>query len=167
MAATSHEIRRGEEVMKIRGNEKRVVLIGVALFAVAVFLGGCTASIHYSYDPAADFSAAKSYSWDTGGAWTYTPSPLIEKTVRYYADQSFKDRGFTLTSDRPDLLVSMYYETEYFDPYKVRTLTLYVSKGPNKVRIWQGTAKGPINADAASPELAEAVQKIMENFPPQ
>jgi hypothetical protein len=153
--------------MNLNGKEKRLICLGVALFTAALFLGGCSATIHYTYDPAADFSAAKSYAWDTGGAWTYTPSPLIEKTVRYYADQSFKDRGLTLNSERPDLLVTMYYETEYFDPYKVRTLTLYVAKGPGKARIWQGTAKGAINADAASSELAEAVQKIMENFPPQ
>jgi hypothetical protein len=153
--------------MKIRGKGKGVVFMGVALIAAAVFLGGCAATIHYAFDPAADFSTARSYSWDTGGAWTYTPSPLIEKTVRYYADQSFKERGLTPTAERPDLLVTMYYETEYFDPYKVRTLTLYVAKAQGKVRIWQGTAKGAINADAASSELSEAVQKIMENFPPQ
>ena len=153
--------------MKGKGMRKRRICGVLALFAAALFLGGCAATIHYVYDPAVDFSTAKSYAWDTGGAWTFTPSPLIEKTVRYYVDQSFKDRGLTLGSERPDLLVTMYYETEYFDPYKVRTLTLYVARAQGKVRIWQGTAKGAINGDAASSELAEAVQKIMENFPPQ
>jgi hypothetical protein len=36
-----------------------------------------------------------------------------------------------------------------------------------KELIWQGTAAGTINADAASPDLAEAVKKILMNFPPK
>ena len=96
--------------------------------------------------------------------------PLIEKNVRYYADQSLKEKGFTLTSDKPDFTMSMNYELEYSDPYKVRTLNLYVY-GQRKGLIWQGTAVSPfagtISADAASHDLAETVKKILTNFPPK
>jgi hypothetical protein len=131
-----------------------------------MFLGGCAATINYSYDPVADFSTGKNYSWASG--WVANrQEPLIEKNVRYFADRSLKDKGYTLSSDKPDFMISMNYESEYSDPYKVRVLNLYVYRMQGKELIWQGTAAGTINADAASPDLAEAVKKILMNFPPK
>jgi len=108
----------------------------------------------------------KNYSWTS--AWVANrQEPLIEKNVRYYADQSLKDKGYTLSSDKPGFMISMNYESEYSDPYKVRVLNLYVYRMQGKELIWQGTAAGTINADAASPDLAEAVRKNLINFPPK
>jgi hypothetical protein len=64
-------------------------------------------------------------------------------------------------------MMSMNYESEYSDPCKVRVLNLFVHRNQGKELIWQGTAGGTINADAASPDLAEAVKKILMNFPPK
>jgi hypothetical protein len=49
----------------------------------------------------------------------------------------------------------------------VRLLNLYVYRNQGKELIWQGTAGGTIKADAAAPDLAEAVKKILTNFPPK
>ncbi|HYA14549.1 MAG TPA: DUF4136 domain-containing protein [Syntrophales bacterium] len=136
------------------------------IFGAGMFLGSCATTFNYSYDPVADFSKGKKYSWETGSL-DYHQNPLIEKNVRYYADQSLKDKGFTLTSDKPDFVISTIYTLDYSDPYKVRVLNLYVNRTQGKELIWQGTADGSIKADAASPELAEAVKKILTNFPPK
>jgi hypothetical protein len=61
----------------------------------------------------------------------------------------------------------MNYETDYSEPYKLRFLNLYIYRTQGKGIIWQGTAGGTINADAASSDLADAVRKILTNFPPQ
>jgi hypothetical protein len=136
------------------------------MLGASMFLGGCAATINYSYDPVADFSTGKNYSWGSG--WVANrQEPLIEKNVRYYADRSLKDKGYILSSDKPDFMISMNYESEYSDPYKVRVLNLYVYRMQGKELIWQGTAAGTVNADAASPDLAEAVKKILMNFPPK
>jgi len=55
-----------------------------------MFLGGCATTINYSYDPAADFSTGKTYSWTSN-----RQDPLIEKNVRYFADQSSKIRDLS------------------------------------------------------------------------
>ena len=136
------------------------------IFVASMFLGGCATTFNYSYDPRADFSTGKKYSWETGPV-DYRQNPLIEKNVRYFADQSLKDKGFTLTSDKPDFVISTNYTLDYSDPYKVRVLNLYVSRTQGKELIWQGTADGSIKGDAASPDLAEAVKKILTNFPPK
>ena len=136
------------------------------IFGAGMIFGGCAATINYLYDPVANFSTLKSYRWATGASLS-RQDPLVEKNVRYYADQSLKDKGFTLTSDKPDFVISMAYEIDYYRPYEVRVLNLYVYGMQSKEPIWQGSAAGGIKSDAASPELAEAVTKVLMNFPPK
>jgi hypothetical protein len=114
-----------------------------------------------------DFSSVKNYGWESGMSYSYYNNTLIEKNVHYCADQSLGNKGFTLNTDKPDFLISMKYETEYSDPYKLRILNLNIYRPESKGRIWQGTTSGTINADAASSELAVAVQRILTNFPPR
>ena len=143
--------------MRVFRDETRFGYILAIMFGAGMILGGCAATINYSYDPVADFSTIKSYSWATA-SFASRQDPLIEKNVRYYADQSLKDKGFTLTSDKPDYVMSMNYESGYYSPYKLRMLYLYVYRMQGKELIWQGTAAGTIKdikADAASPDLAE------------
>jgi len=152
--------------MRVFRDDARLAYLLAVIFGAGVFLGGCASAINYSYDPVADFSAGKNYSWSSG--WlTNRQEPLIEKNVRYYADQSLKGKGYSLTSDKPDFIVSMNYEPEYSDPYTLRFLSLYVYRTQGKELIWQGTAKGTIKTEAASPDLADAVKKILTNFPPK
>ena len=155
--------------MRVFRDETRFGTILAIIFGAGMILGGCAATINYSYDPLADFSKIKSYSWEPGLLGT-RQDPLIEKNVRYYTDQALKNKGFTLTSDKPDFVISMNYALEYDSLYKVRSLNLYIYRTQGKELIWQGTAAGTlsdIKGDAASSELAEAVKKILMNFPPK
>ncbi len=139
---------------------------GAMIFGASMFIGGCAATINYSYDPVADFSTVKNYSW-LQESLASRQDPLIEKNVRYYADKFLKDKGFTLTPDKPELVISMNSSPDYYDAYKLRFLNLYVYRTPGRELIWQGTAEGTIKADAASPDLADAVKNILTNFPPK
>ncbi len=155
--------------MRVFRDEIRFASILAILFGAVVILGGCATVARYSYDHGADFSALKSYTW-APGSLAASDNPLIDKNIRYYADQILKQKGFVLNSDNPDFVISMSYQSEYGSPYKLTGLYLYVSRGQGKELIWQGWAKGnirDIRADAASPELAEAVKKILANFPPK
>ena len=147
------------------GKRSGYLLLGT--FLAAMCLAGCAATIHHVYDPAADFSKIKNYGWEREKTYTNSYNTLIEKNVRYYADQSLQNKGYALTSDKPDVVVAMNYETEYSDPYKLRVLTIYIYRTQGQGKIWQGTADGTISADAASSELAAAVRKILANFPPR
>jgi hypothetical protein len=162
-------LRRGEKEMRVFRDETRFGYILAIIFGAGLILGGCAAKINYFYDPVANFSTIKSYSWATESSVSQRDL-LIEKNVRYSVDQSLKNKGFTLASDKPDFVISMNYKTDYDNPYKVRMLSLYVYVNQGKELIWQGTAEGTIRdikADAASPDLAEAVNKVLMNFPPK
>jgi hypothetical protein len=154
--------------MRVFRDKTRFGYLLAMIFGAGMILGGCTAKISYFYDPVANFSTIKSYSWATE-SYVGRQDLLVGKNVRYYVDQSLKNKGFTLTSDKPDFVISMSYQTDYNTPYKVRMLNLYVYVMQGKELIWQGTAEGSIKdikADAASPDLAETVRKILLNFPP-
>jgi hypothetical protein len=157
---------RGEKTMRVLKDEAWFGFFWAIIFGASIFIGGCAATINSFYDPVANFSTIKSYSWSPESLAS-RQDPLIEKNVRYYADQSLKDKGFTITSDKPDFVISMNYQLDYNSSYEVRMLNLYVYKIQGKELIWQGTATGTIKADAASPDLAEAVRQILMNFPPK
>jgi hypothetical protein len=156
--------------MRVFRDEKRFGYFLAIIFVAGLILGGCAAKINYFYDPVANFSTIKSYSWATE-SFVGRQDSLVEKNVRYYVDQSLKNKGFILVSDKPDFLISMNCQTDYENPYKVRKLSLYVSVKQGNELIWQGTAEGTtlkdIKADAGSPDLAEAVNKILMSFPPK
>jgi hypothetical protein len=152
--------------MRVFRGETPFGYILAMIFGTGMILGGCAATVNYFYDPVANFSMIKSYSWATE-SFVSRQDSLVDKNVRYYINQSLKKKGFTLVSDEPDFVISMNCQTDYDNPYKVRKLSLFFYVMQGKELIWQGTAEGTIKADAASPDLAEAVNKILMNFPPK
>ena len=150
--------------MRVLRDHRWFGFLGAMIFGASIFIGGCAATINYSYDPLADFSTFKNYNWVQEAS---RQDPLIEKNVRYDADKYLKDKGFTLAPDKPEFLISMNCPPDYYDAYKLRFLNLYVYRTPGRELIWQGTAEGTIKADAASPDLADAVKNILTNFPPK
>jgi hypothetical protein len=139
------------------------------LLAAAVILAGCAASINYTYDPSASFAGLKSYNWATAGSVSQTGG-LVVKNVQYLADQVLEKKGFIKTTENPDLLIWMSYENEIGINqygYQLRMLTLGIQKAGSKQLIWQGSATGTINDDAASGDLKKAVDGILANFPPK
>ncbi len=150
--------------MHVLKTKARLGSIIAVLLAAAFILSGCAASINYTYDPAASFAGLKSYNW------TSQPNDLVAKNVQYQADQALEKKGFTKTAENPDMLIWVNYENEigiYQYGYQLRMLTLGVQKAGSKQLLWQGSATGTMNADAASGDLKKAVDGILANFPPK
>ena len=140
------------------------------LLAAFLVLGGCAATIQYSYDPAVDFSKWKNYRW--AGSTAIRQDVLVEKNIIFHADQILLQKGYTRVADQADFLITMGYDYEigsYDSPFYLKMVALYVHLPHNKELVWQGRASGnirTIKADAASPDLVQAIQKILMNFPP-
>jgi hypothetical protein len=147
----------------------RLGFIITVLLSTAVILAGCAASINYTYDPATSFAGLKSYNWAPAGSVNQT-NDLVVKNVQYLADQVLEKKGFIKTTENPDLLIWMSYENEIGINqygYQLRMLTLGIQRAGSKQLIWQGSATGTINDDAASGDLKKAVDGILANFPPK
>jgi hypothetical protein len=156
----------------MNGLKRRARLDSTILFllaAAAVILTGCAATINYTYDPAASFAGLKSYNWTMSGTSSQV-NDLVVKNVQYQADQVLEKKGFTKTTENPDMMIWMSYENEIGINqygYQLRMLTLGIQKAGSKQPLWQGSAMGTINADAASGDLKKAVDGILANFPPK
>jgi Domain of unknown function (DUF4136) len=154
--------------MSIFKADARFGLIGAVVLAVLI-MGGCAKAIKYSYDISTPFSGLNSYKWEPSSP-PYRQDPLLEANVQFFADQALEKKGFSKTSEKPDLLVSMSYEYEVSNSkynYELRMMTLNIYKSENNELIWRGSAFGAIKTDAASEDLRQAVQGILLHFPPK
>lgn len=166
----------------------RIELIITVLLSVLI-VGGCATTVKYSYDMKTSFSEGRNYKWASSSG-IYGRDHLLEMNVQVLADQLLTQKGFTMASAKPDLMISISYEFGdgmYRDSYELRMLTLNIYKvssgmpsssdmaetsmqggntTENKELIWRGTAFGTISTDAASGDLKKAVQGILSNFPP-
>jgi Domain of unknown function (DUF4136) len=176
-------------MMMIVSRRKGILaLLATVLWSVLILVG-CAPAIKYSYDMKTSFSEPKRYTWAKSSA-TNGNDPLLETNVQVLADQVLAQKGFTRTSENPDLILSMSYEFDsgiYQDSYRLQTLSLYVyliqqamlspSDMPKTTStykrnapegtelVWRGTASDTIKTDAASDDLKHAVQGILSNFP--
>ena len=150
-------------------SDARSGFIFVALLAAMIILGGCY-GVKYIYDPGTNFSELKSYAW-TPASHMGRKESLVVANVQFVADQVLEQKGFKKTLENPDLLISIENEYEIGtynnDGYQRRMLTLKIYRRESKELIWQGTAPGAINTDAASNDLKKAVQDVLANFPPK
>jgi hypothetical protein len=155
--------------MRIFKGKGRLALVGTILLAVLI-IGGCAATIKYSYDTRTGFSGLRSYAWAPSSSGYGGTDSLLEANVRVLADQLLGQKGFTKVPEKSDLLISMNYESELGYSqygYQLRMLTLSIYKSERKELIWRGTASGSISTDAASDDLKRAVEGILSNFPPK
>jgi hypothetical protein len=138
-----------------------------AVILAIVIISGCGTAIKYSYEPRTSFPGLKTYQW-AKATQGYRQDPLLEANVRFLADGDLEKKGLTLKTDKADLLVWMGYEFDYNNyDYKLRMLTLNISRTDNNEPVWRGTATGDIRTDAASGDLKKVVEEILDKFPPQ
>jgi hypothetical protein len=157
--------------MRVCKAEARFVLMIIAVVLTALVAWGCAAKINYSYDLGMSFGGLKSYKWGPSSAPARQFS-LVESNVQFIADQILDKKGFNKASEKPDFMLSINYDYDIGSyPYQygsqLRMLTLNIYRVESKELIWQGTASGAINTDAASSDLKIAVQDILSKFPPK
>ncbi len=161
----------------------RIILAGI----LAVSLGGCTTGAKTQFAPGTDFSALKTYAWET-----VTLGPEIENADEQYirkAVNSFLEgKGYSLSTDNPDFLISAAVGREE----KLRVNDMGVSLSPAQLKrvqyeqgkllvtfsnpqtddmLWMGTARADFEPNL-SEEMREArankaIAKLFDKFPPQ
>ena len=140
----------------------------VAALAVWAALCGCFGTIDYkyTYDPAANFSGQKTYEWVTQPSYS-TPHAPLQDYVLFTADRALEAKGWKKVSDQPELLFAVDLDFDTYDGYQLRGVTLRASRRDTGVSVWRGSALGKIDGSATSPDLQDAVNKILSTFPPK
>jgi hypothetical protein len=167
--------------------------IGLLVLVAAAFVGCSTITTTVDYDKSEDFSKYRTYGWMGTGNLR---NDLVEKRIVAAVDQQLAAKGLT-KSDNPDVLVAVHgrlgketqitaYNTGWGYGYRrggmgvttatakeipVGTLIVDLVDGKDKDLVWRGTASSTIEAsdspDAREKKIQEAVQKILENYPPK
>jgi hypothetical protein len=158
-------------------------------------LGGCAPSprVNFDFDPAANFSNFRSYSW----AYVSTPrgiNPLLFERVKGSIDRTLQGRGYQLTEkgefavaftlgsrDRVEVTDFGSYGP-FFSPWggpwgrprniDVRnvtdgTLVIDIYDTTTKRPVWHGTATQQITRSRIDQGMIDtAVNAVLANFPP-
>ena len=139
-----------------------------AVLLAFLILGGCfgKAIVQYSYVTKTGLQDLKSYQWAKAHGF-YRQDPLLEANLQLLADRDLEQKGLVKKTEKADLLVWISYEYDYdSDSYKLRTLSLNISRADNNELLWRGTAAGNIRTRTASGELKKVMEGILAKFPP-
>ena len=152
--------------MRLPKAEAARALPTVLAFLAILAIAGCGTRYNYAYDPTTRFAELKSYAWGPPFPQPQRES-LVETNVRFIADPLLERKGFTQATGKPDIIIAILYESDMFQRYELRMLTLKVYRASDQVLLWQGTASGSISTDAASDDLRKAVRTTLATFPPK
>lgn len=160
---------------------------------ILLLIGCSSIKVTHDYDPEIDFSSLKTYDWlplpDEAEI-----NKLTVRRIKNAVNTQLEAKGLSVTPDNPDFLIGILLGKEqkvsvtdwgypygrygrYWSggvdvtQYDVGTITLDFVDAQSKELIWRGTAERELE-DKKTPEkreqiINEAVEKMLENFPPQ
>ena len=153
---------------------------GMSLVAAVVFcfspLGAAQQTIDYS--KGVDFSQYKSYNWTKG---VPAKNPTIETSIRDAIDTELKGKGFTRSSDDPDLHIASYASAKeeklenwpsLMQPItvdRVGSLVVDLTDARSGRIVWRGVAHKILAAKTQhiAKQVDKAVKKLFRKFPPK
>lgn len=168
------------------------VLLAVGL---VVLVGGCSSmTTNYDYDPTADFTTFTSYAWmgRDAASGQVRAGDMTDKRIRAAVDYQMEQKGMTIDTDAPDLLVAYYAGVEskvdvtdwgyrYYGGWYGRDVDVYqydegsivldmVDTSTNEL-AWRGVVSDVVSGQQ-SPEqrqqhINEAAAVLLSNFPPK
>ena len=169
---------------------KNVVLLLISFLIVSSLSCSFIYDVSYDYERNAELLGLRTYDWLPIPEGAGMDS-LLTKRINNSVDNQLESKGLRRTSDHPDFLIAMHVGTEekvrYTDwgyrygpywrgpsyskfKYQEGTLILDFVDSQSKELIWRGVAKGFVDSGMTPKKrdklVNEAVQKILENFPP-
>jgi hypothetical protein len=176
----------------------------IGAIALAGLMIGCSSmSFNHDWDRDAGFQNYSTYAWmsqptattSTSAQRARTQNTLLEKRIHNSVDQVLREKGLTMTSDNPDLLLVYHtglqdkvnvtdwgyrYSYDYWGwggrdidvyQYTEGTLIIDMIDANTKELVWRGSATGTVDP-GASPEktdakIDKAVRGILESYPPK
>jgi len=148
---------------------------------------GCATTVKFDYDGAVDFSKLKTFQWTSISAFSDVDGS-IKDFVKKEINKNLFEKGFAVTSDTPDFLVSAHIRKDVkakasdlglnLTPKQVEdlqylegSLILVFSNSKSGEPIWWGTVKTKFNKDYSREKkkkiAIQAVAKVLKKFPPK
>ena len=173
---------------------KRLMIFLIAILVLQV-TGCSTMKVAVHHDPTVDFSQYKTYKFvqpKDGGQRMGGEHRFISQEVLFQIKPIMEEKGFTEVKDTKDadLLVHFYTfvkNKRYASPptyhvgrwgrtwvarpghvvrYKEGTLGIDIVDRKSKTLVWQGMGKDVLDPNQTAEHFAEAVAKVLKDFPP-
>jgi hypothetical protein len=158
----------------------------LSVVLLCAFLVGCARySLDYigNYEPGQDYTRYKTFNfYDTSGRGEVAVNKELDQRLRQAVEAALIEAGYTQAAS-PDFYVNYYLDvtgSKNLDPYhrdpqqlpgneKYRSgaLVLDFIDASTNSRYWRGAALGDIAERTPKDRLEKAIDKILENYPPQ
>jgi hypothetical protein len=175
---------------------KRVLLVGMFIIFLLSFCSSVRVMVDYdetvNFDDYSTYCFVRPKRQQTNRPGSVR-SPFITKEIMNEIKPIMESKGFSEaeTKEQADLIVVFYASiqrrSDYVPPayrvgrwgrvwrarpghvvrYKEGTLVIDIVDQNRKELVWQGIGKGVLDRDNPAENLVEAVEKVLEKFPPQ
>ena len=163
------------------------------LTLIGMIAAGCAASslqIDSQRDPAANFSAYRTYDWTNASRPATEPSVVLDRRIRTAVEDQLAVKGYIRQSRAPDFLIGyrISIEDEALDTfadlsayrtgggsgnivdvftagYEQGQLVLEAFDTSRRRPIWSATARAVIDPAQSTDRVDEAVAKMLASFP--
>ena len=169
------------------------IMIGITISLMLIAVSCSTISVKHDYDSTVDFAKLKSFYWMPVPIQAGI-NTLDVKRIQSAITTQLQAKGYSMMPDNPDFMIAMHLGKQhkievhewgyaygprgrYVGPggidmyqYDEGTLLLDFVDTRSKDLIWRGVATGEVDRYSSSEKkdkrINEAVQKILNNFPP-
>lgn len=167
-------------------------------FLIFVFTTACSVRVKETFDKQTDFSQYKTYCWMAGCEFNFTgPSYLndtiTKENVRKAIEAELKQKGLTVNTDNPDLLVGftitvkdeqaiVYHRAEdspfFLKPldldkevinYLKGSLIIGMADAKESRMVWQShvSAYMEMKPDLSEANIRKGIKQALKNYPPK
>ena len=166
----------------------------ILIFTCLLFFNCSTISVQHDYDTHFDYGTLKTFAWLPPSQKAKNKRAFLTKRVELATNNELQAKGYSIDTRQPDFLIAMHSGTKdrvevtnygYAYPgrwgywggrrvdvyhYKEGTIILDIIDARSKELIWRGSATGDVNFNTTpeqrDQEVAKAVAKILQKFPP-
>lgn len=170
----------------------------VLMFLIFAVVSACSVTVKETFDEQTDFSKYKTYCWMAGCEFNFIgPDYLNDSTtkehIRKAIEAELKQRGLTLNTNNPDLLVGftitvkdeqaiVYHRTEdspfFIAPLELEKEVINYSKGSLIIgmadakasrMVWQShvSAYMETKPDLSEANIRKGIKQALKNYPPK
>ena len=167
--------------------------MAVLAVLLAILGVGCSnLAVNHDYDPQADFTHLKTFSWHTLPNEAAAGGELVAKRIVDAIEMELAAKGMTKVSANPDFVIVSHLgkqfkrDVMYWDhanrrysagpsydvyEYEEGTLVLSIFDAPTQEMIWRGSVTTIVEPELPPEQRHEkinkAIAKLLEDFPPK
>ena len=151
----------------------------VLIFLVFAVASACTVTVKETFDKQTDFSQYKTYCWMAGCEFNvtgpdYLNDSIARENIRKAIEAELKQKGLTIRTDNPDLLVGFTFIApleldKKVINYQKGSLIIGMADAKESRMVWQShvSAYMETKPDLSEANINKGIKQALKNYPPK